>query len=118
MMNSEPFNTIARSLVGLFPRYSTPMYQQFQFTKMQVLKIGDRPLYLKIHVSFSMPIRPYPQLARMKSKSCPVLPYVGAFAFVRDAEKPSNVNSQDNHSQFLSIHGFTKANGSFFSKNN
>jgi hypothetical protein len=28
----------------------------------------------------------------------PVLPDLGAFAFVRDADKPSNVNNQDNHS--------------------
>jgi hypothetical protein len=37
----------------------------------------------------------------------PVLPYVGAFAFVRDADKPSNVNTQDNHSHFFSIHSIS-----------
>jgi hypothetical protein len=37
----------------------------------------------------------------------PVLPYVGAFAFVMDADKPSNVNNQDNHSQFFSIHSIS-----------
>jgi hypothetical protein len=31
----------------------------------------------------------------------PVLHDVGAFAFVRDADKPSNVNNQDNHSQLF-----------------
>jgi hypothetical protein len=33
-----------------------------------------------------------------------VFPYVGAFPFVRDADKPSNVKDQENHSQFFSIH--------------
>jgi hypothetical protein len=37
----------------------------------------------------------------------PVLPYVGALAFVRDADKPSNVNNQDNQSQFSSIHSIS-----------
>jgi hypothetical protein len=36
--------------------------------------------------------------------NCSVLPDVGVFTFVRDADKPSNVNNQDNHSQFFSIH--------------
>jgi hypothetical protein len=45
----------------------------------------------------------------------PVLPYVGAFAFVRDADKPSNVNNQDNHSQFFSVHSIHKSKRKLFS---
>jgi hypothetical protein len=47
-----------------------------------------------------------------------VLPDIGAFAFVRDSDKPSNVNNQDNHLQFFSIHSIHKSKRKLFSQNN
>jgi hypothetical protein len=37
----------------------------------------------------------------------PVLPSVRAFGFARDADKSSNANNKDNHSQFFLIHSIS-----------